>query len=42
MASITGIGGIFFKTGDPQDTRAWYRDHLGIEIVLWEPAPEPS
>lgn len=30
MASITGIGGIFFKVDDPDATRAWYRDHLGI------------
>ena len=32
MASATGIGGIFFKTEDPDATRAWYRDHLGIEL----------
>ena len=31
MASVTGIGGIFFKVEDPDATRAWYRDHLGIE-----------
>lgn len=32
MASVTGIGGIFFKAEDPDATRAWYRDHLGIEL----------
>jgi len=32
MASVTGIGGIFFKAEDPDATRAWYRDYLGIEL----------
>jgi catechol 2,3-dioxygenase-like lactoylglutathione lyase family enzyme len=32
MASVTGIGGIFFKVQDPDVTRAWYRDHLGIAL----------
>lgn len=32
MASVTGIGGVFFKAEDPETTRAWYRDHLGIAI----------
>lgn len=31
MAKVTGIGGIFFKTQDPDSTRDWYRPHLGIE-----------
>lgn len=31
MASVTGIGGVFFKTDDPDATLAWYRDHLGID-----------
>lgn len=30
LPDITGIGGIFFKSDDPEATRAWYRDHLGI------------
>ncbi|HEX4004190.1 MAG TPA: VOC family protein [Candidatus Acidoferrales bacterium] len=30
-AGVTGIGGIFFKSSDPQKLGAWYRDHLGIE-----------
>ena len=33
MAQVTGIGGIFFKTSDPDATRTWYRDHLGIELT---------
>jgi predicted enzyme related to lactoylglutathione lyase len=30
MKRVTGIGGIFFKARDPQQTMAWYRKHLGI------------
>ena len=28
---VMGIGGIFFFSEDPQQTRAWYRENLGIE-----------
>lgn len=28
---VTGIGGVFFKADDPEETRNWYRQHLGIE-----------
>ncbi len=27
---VTGIGGIFFKTKDPNSTKAWYEKHLGF------------
>ena len=30
MARVTGIGGHFFKVRDPEATRNWYRDHLGM------------
>lgn len=30
MKRVTGIGGIFFKSQDPENLQAWYRDHLGI------------
>ena len=30
MARITGLGGIFYKVADPEATRAWYQDNLGI------------
>lgn len=26
----TGIGGIFFKVKDPNETKAWYQKHLGL------------
>lgn len=35
MAKVTGIGGVFFKTEDPQGLAAWYRDHLGLELEDW-------
>lgn len=28
---VTGIGGIFFKSKDPQNTRDWYSKNLGLE-----------
>ncbi len=31
MKRVTGIGGIFFKSKDPQSLREWYRLHLSIE-----------
>lgn len=30
MARVTGLGGIFYKVSDPERTRAWYREMLGI------------
>jgi len=27
---VTGIGGIFFKSEDPNATKNWYKDHLGL------------
>ena len=27
---VTGIGGIFFKTQDPEKTKEWYNRHLGF------------
>lgn len=31
MAKITGLGGVFYVVKDPEATRAWYRDVLGLE-----------
>lgn len=45
---VTGIGGVFFKSDDPEALRAWYRDHLGIEAsslgadFLWRERADPS
>ncbi len=35
MKKVTGIGGIFFKCSDPNQTKNWYRDHLGLETDTW-------
>lgn len=35
MKRVTGIGGIFFKASNPDSLRAWYRQHLGIEVETW-------
>ena len=31
MAKITGLGGVFYVVKDPEATRAWYRDVLGLD-----------
>ena len=35
MKKVTGLGGIFFKSNNPQKTREWYKTHLGIESESW-------
>jgi predicted enzyme related to lactoylglutathione lyase len=30
MQRVTGIGGVFFKSADPERLYAWYEKHLGI------------
>ena len=32
---VTGIGGFFFKTEDPDKVKNWYRDHLGLNTDQW-------
>ncbi|MBE8724721.1 VOC family protein [Flavobacterium hungaricum] len=32
---VTGIGGIFFFTNDPKETRDWYAKNLGLETNDW-------
>ena len=27
---VTGVGGVFFKSEDPESLRAWYSTHLGL------------
>ena len=29
---VTGIGGLFFKTEDPETIKAWYGKHLGLPV----------
>jgi predicted enzyme related to lactoylglutathione lyase len=35
MKRVTGIGGIFFKARDPQALCAWYKKHLGFDVLDW-------
>lgn len=35
MKRVTGIGGIFFQAKDPAALRAWYHEHLGIDVQEW-------
>lgn len=35
MVRVTGIGGFFFRTPDTDALAAWYKTHLGIEM-LWQ------
>jgi len=32
---VTGIGGIFFYSDNPQETKEWYVKNLGLEINEW-------
>ena len=31
MAKISGLGGVFYVVADPEATRTWYREKLGID-----------
>ncbi len=33
MEKVLGLGGVFFRAADPAALAAWYRDHLGIDLV---------
>lgn len=35
MKRVTGIGGIFFSARDPESLRAWYKEHLGVDVQQW-------
>jgi predicted enzyme related to lactoylglutathione lyase len=32
---VTGIGGIFFYSDNPEETKEWYARNLGLEINQW-------
>jgi predicted enzyme related to lactoylglutathione lyase len=42
MKRVTGLGGIFFKSDDPEALYSWYEKHLGVQRephgqgVMWE------
>ena len=35
VPKVTGIGGIFFFSDNPKETREWYSKNLGVEINAW-------
>lgn len=49
MQRVTGIGGIFFKSQDPEQLKNWYQQHLGIEptpdgtpVFFWRERDNPD
>ena len=32
---VTGIGGIFFFSDNPEKTKDWYSENLGLEVDQW-------
>jgi glyoxylase I family protein len=41
MERVDGIGGFFFKAGDPKALAKWYADHLGVGATPTEYGQEP-
>lgn len=41
MEKVLGFGGLFLRAKDPQRLAAWYRDHLGIDLVPQGPDDAP-
>ena len=41
MKRVTGIGGVFLTAKDPVALRAWYKEHLGIDVQAWGGAVFP-
>ena len=44
---VTGLGGVFYVAADPEATRAWYRDMLGVDgeygpQMAWSDEPKPN
>ncbi len=35
IPKVTGIGGIFFFSENPEMTKEWYAKHLGLEVNQW-------
>ena len=41
MQTVTGIGGLFFRTKNPTMTAQWYKEHLGIDLVPGDYSQKP-
>ena len=35
MLRVTGVGGIFVRGRSSEKLRAWYAEHLGIDVQAW-------
>src|ERR1700753_4069117 len=35
MARVTGVGGVFLRSGDPKKLAQWYADNLGVQLTPW-------
>ncbi|QYJ73974.1 MULTISPECIES: VOC family protein [Shewanella] len=35
MAKVIGLGGVFFKSSDPEALANWYKTHLGMPVEHW-------
>ena len=49
MQRVTGIGGFFFRSDDPEAVTAWYAEHLGVtappqsyDAQVWEQEAGPT
>jgi predicted enzyme related to lactoylglutathione lyase len=38
---VTGIGGVFVKSKDPEALSRWYREALGLDVAIWGGAALP-
>lgn len=45
---VTGLGGLFFKSADPDGLKAWYEEHLGLpcdqygHLFSWRHTDDPE
>ncbi|MEM8793970.1 MAG: VOC family protein [Pseudomonadota bacterium] len=44
MEKVTGIGGVFFKSKDPEVLAKWYEETLGVDIqgTIWTQSAGPT
>jgi glyoxylase I family protein len=47
MERVTGIGGVFFRSSDPEALAVWYEEHLGVASglggdMVWEQEAGPT
>ncbi|MQY13939.1 hypothetical protein SRB5_40990 [Streptomyces sp. RB5] len=46
MEKVQGIGGVFFRSADPEKLARWYQDHLGVDAIaegdVWRTGAGPT